>query len=189
MASSYSVVSIDQTHFDNRISGRRTARNRTRALNKKCYSHTTRDALTPRQIDRLIDAAMHSPRYGCRNAALILLACQHGLKVSELRNLKWEHIDFENRSILVSRLSNGQETLHALDQREIDLLHQLQSEDATLVFRTQRNHKMSSTHIHRIIKQAGEVAGFNKPVDHSMLTGSSGFDFMGEHSGAQLTRH
>ena len=189
MANSYSVVSIDQSYFDNRIRGRRTARNTRRTLNKKLYGHTTKDALTPRQVDRLMEAAMQSTRYGCRNAALILLAYRHGLKVSELRNLKWEHIDFENQSILVSRLSNGQETLHALDEQEIDLLQQLQNEDATLVFRTQGNQKMSSTHIHRIIKQAGEEAGFTEPVDPSMVTGSSGFEFPGEAAAERVTRH
>ena len=162
MANSYSVVSIDQTHFDNSTDGRRTGRNKTRTLNKKLYSHSTKDALTPGQVDRLIEAAMQSTRSGCRNAALILLAYQHGFKVSELRNLKWEHIDFEKQSILVSRLSNGQETVHALDKREIDLLRQLYKEDAALVFLTQRNHKLSSTHIHRIIKQAGEGAGVDQ---------------------------
>jgi type 1 fimbriae regulatory protein FimE len=186
MANSYSVVSIDQTHFDNRLSNRRVSRAN---LKKKLYTHTTKDALNPRQIDRLIQAALNSSRNGPRDAALILLAYKHGFKVSELRNLKWEHIDFENQSILVSRLSNGHETLHALAQAELALLYKLEKQNNKLVFKTQRNNKMSSTHIRRIIKQAGEEAGFKQPVSPSMITGSSGFEFASSAFRDRITKH
>ena len=190
MANSYSVVSIDQTHFDNRLSGSRIGR---KGFKKKLYSHTTshttKDTLSSRQVDRLIKAAMHSPRNGSRDAALILLAHRHGFKVSELINLKWEHIDFENQRILVSRLSNGEETLHTLDEREIDFLHQLEKENTDLVFRTQRNLPMSSAHIRKIIKQAGEEAGFKQTVYPNMITGASGFDFLSAGAGYHSIRH
>lgn len=189
MANSYSVVSIDQTHFDNRLKSRRVSRHKAHKPNKKRYTHVTKDTLTQRQIDRLIKAALHSPRNGFRNAALILLAYQHGLKVSELRNLKWEHIDFDKQCILVSRLANGQETLHALNEREIDLLQRLEKENSTLVFCTQRKHKMSSTHIHRIMRQAGEAAGFKQPVFPNMVCGASGFEFINTVSEATVVTH
>lgn len=185
MANSYSVVSIDQAHFDNRLSGRIGRK----SFKKKRYTHATKEALSSRQVERLIKAAMHSPRNGSRDAALILLAYQHGFKVSELINLKWEHIDFDNQSILVSRLTNGQETLHALDDREIELLHQLEKGNTDLVFRTQRNLPMSSAHIRKIIKQAGEEAGFKQAVYPNMISGASGFDFQSALAGEHSIKH
>ena len=192
MANSDSVVTIDRRHFMRRSSKQRFSDNkigRNKASNrKKLYTHISDQALSPNQVDQLIKAAMHSPRNGLRDAALILLAYQHGFKVSELINLKWEHVDFENRSILVSRLCDGQETLHPLNQREIDLLQQLGTEKSELVFHSQGKNQMTSDNIHKIIKNAGEEAGFKKPVYPNMLTGAAGFNLISNASHT-VTRH
>ncbi len=44
----------------------------------------TREYLTEREVDRLIEAARKAGRYGHRDATLILLAYRHGLRVAEL---------------------------------------------------------------------------------------------------------
>ena len=45
--------------------------------------------LTEADVDRLIDAAHKRSRSPARDVAAILLACRHGLRVSELVSLRW----------------------------------------------------------------------------------------------------
>ena len=194
MANSNSVVTIDQRYIDskhnrNKSSRKKTGQRNSHANRKKLYTHSSKQALNPQQVERLIDAAMHSPRSGIRDAALIMLAYRHGLKVSELINLKWEHIDFENQSILVSRLRNGRETLHPLEEREINLLRKLEKHNSELVFQSQRKNQMSSNNIRKIIRHAGEEAGFKNTVYPTMLSGAAGFDLIATTSGITATRH
>jgi type 1 fimbriae regulatory protein FimB/type 1 fimbriae regulatory protein FimE len=194
MASSNSVVTIDRRYFGRKVTDSRTntnkiGRNSSRLTKNKLYKHSSKEALTSDQIEQLVAAALHSPRNGVRDAAIILLAYRHGFKVSELINLKWEHIDFDKQSILVSRLCNGQETLQPLQEREINLLRQLEKQNSELVFQSLRKNQMSSTNIRKIIKLAGKEAGFKKAIYPDMLSGASGFDLISATIETSVTRH
>src|ERR1700733_728008 len=48
-----------------------------------------REHLRPEEIERLIEAARGN-RYGSRDALMILMAYRHGLRASEVTDLKWE---------------------------------------------------------------------------------------------------
>jgi len=50
----------------------------------------TREHLTFAEVERLINAAGNMGRHRLRDATLILVACRHGLRVSELVSLRWE---------------------------------------------------------------------------------------------------
>jgi type 1 fimbriae regulatory protein FimB/type 1 fimbriae regulatory protein FimE len=56
-------------------------------------SAAPREYLTPKEVERLIAAARQN-RYGHRDAAMIRVAYQHGLRVSELCALRWDQVDF-----------------------------------------------------------------------------------------------
>src|SRR5215510_11654036 len=53
----------------------------------------TREYLTDAEVAVLIEAAKAN-RYGHRDATMVLVAYRHGLRVSELIDLRWEQIDF-----------------------------------------------------------------------------------------------
>lgn len=55
-----------------------------------CMSHEPRlrDYLTGDKVASLLRVARKSPRQGARNHAMILFACRHGLRASELVNLR-----------------------------------------------------------------------------------------------------
>ena len=55
--------------------------------------YRTREHLTGAEVDRLIDAA-RANRWGHRDATMILVAFRHGLRSSELADLRWDQIDF-----------------------------------------------------------------------------------------------
>ena len=54
-----------------------------------------REYLTPREVDRLEDAARKHSRYGHRDATAILMAYRHGLRASELCELTWNMIELD----------------------------------------------------------------------------------------------
>src|SRR5665811_356464 len=62
----------------------------------------TREYLTDAEVAKLTDAAKAN-RYGHRDATMVLLAYRHGLRASELVDLRWDQIDFNNATLAVRR--------------------------------------------------------------------------------------
>ena len=62
-----------------------------------------REYLTPKEVDRLQDAARKHSRYGHRDATAILIAYRHGLRASELCELTWNMIELDSGRIHVRR--------------------------------------------------------------------------------------
>src|SRR5262250_3410381 len=56
-----------------------------------------REYLTPKELDRLQDAARKHSRYGHRDETAILIAYRHGLRASELCELTWNMIELDSR--------------------------------------------------------------------------------------------
>ena len=73
-----------------------------------------RNYLTEEEVERLIKAATTD-----RDKAMILIAYRHGLRVSELINLQWRHVDLATGRLQVSRLKNGDDSLHPINGREM----------------------------------------------------------------------
>ncbi len=53
----------------------------------------SREYLTETEVEKLIEAT-NDNRYGHRDATMILAAYRHGLRASEVCDLRWEQIDF-----------------------------------------------------------------------------------------------
>ena len=53
----------------------------------------TREHLTEAEIEKLLKAAGNN-RWEHRDSTMILVAYRHGLRVSELVDLRWDQIDF-----------------------------------------------------------------------------------------------
>ena len=62
----------------------------------------TREHLTPAEVERLIEAARGNRR-GHRDATMILIAFRHGLRASELVDLRWEQTDLDQAVLHVRR--------------------------------------------------------------------------------------
>ncbi|QSR89172.1 tyrosine-type recombinase/integrase [Methylacidiphilum caldifontis] len=79
----------------------------------------TREYLTPPEAEGLIEAAGKAGWNGPRDAALLLLAYRHGLRVSELVCLRWEQVDLTAALLHVRRAKNGISATHPLRGREL----------------------------------------------------------------------
>jgi len=62
-----------------------------------------REYLTDEEVSRLIAAARKHGRYGARDALAIRMCWRHGLRVSELCALRWDHVEWKTARLNVHR--------------------------------------------------------------------------------------
>jgi integrase len=86
------------------------------------------------------DAARKRSRYAHRDATMILVACRHGLRASEVCGLQWDQIDLNSGRLHVRRAKGGIDNVHPLSGKEIRALRQLRREntESRYVFVTER---------------------------------------------------
>ena len=89
--------------------------------------YRSREHLTEREVGRLIEA-MKGNRWGHRDATMVLIAFRHGLRASELVDLRWDQVDLEHALLHVRRLKNGSPATHPLTGKELRALRRLQRE-------------------------------------------------------------
>jgi hypothetical protein len=66
----------------------------------------TREYLTEAGVERLMNVAKGN-RWGHRDATMVLVAYRHGLRASEVVNLRWEQIEFRTASLHIRRAKQG----------------------------------------------------------------------------------
>src|SRR6187399_1022621 len=76
-------------------------------------AYRTREHLTGTEVDRLINATKAN-RWGHRDATIILVAFRHGLRSSELVDLRWDQIDFTHAVLHVRRAKKGTPATHPI---------------------------------------------------------------------------
>ena len=106
----------------------------------------TREHLTEAEIEKLIKAASAN-RWGHRDATMILVAYRHGLRVSELVDLRWDQIDFAHARLHVRRVKQGTPATHPILGDELRALRRLQREQdpkSPFVFTSERGSPFST---------------------------------------------
>lgn len=146
-------------------------------LRRKNIEVRTREYLTPTEVDRLIEAARKVGRYGQRDAAIVLIAYRHALRVSELTALRRDQVDFAEGLLHVNRLKNGSSSPHPLRGPELRALRQLfrGNPDSSYVFSSERKGPLTASLVRKIIARAGELAGIGFPVHPHMLRHATGY--------------
>ena len=100
---------------------------RTVARRKPNAAYRSREHLTEQEVERLIDAVKNN-RQGHRDATMVLIAFRHGLRATELIDLRWDQVDLDNALLHVRKLKNGSPASHPLTGRELRALRRLQRE-------------------------------------------------------------
>jgi integrase len=137
----------------------------------------TREYLTEAEVERLMKAATGN-RHGHRDATMILVAYRHGLRVSELVDLRWDQVDFRTATLHVRRAKQGTPSTHPVLGDELRALRRLQREQepkSPFVFTSERGAPFTSAGFARMIERAGVEAKFGfKPHPH-MLRHACGY--------------
>jgi type 1 fimbriae regulatory protein FimE len=103
-------------------------------------------------------AARKSSRYGHRDATMILIGYRHGLRASELCDLKWSQVELTTGRLHVRRAKNGSPSVHPMQGDEIRALRRLQREQgvSSHVFMTERDGPMTQS---RSFGDVGSMSG------------------------------
>jgi len=140
-------------------------------------AYRTREHLTEAEVDKLIKAAKAN-RWGDRDATMLLVAFRHGLRASELVDLHWSQVDFNNALLHVHRTKKGTPATHPIRGDEMRALRKLQRDQdpkSPFVFTSERGAPFTTAGFARMIERAGEAAKLSfKPHPH-MLRHACGF--------------
>jgi len=137
----------------------------------------TREYLTEAEVERLTTATRKN-RWGHRDTAMVLVAYRHGLRASELVDLRWEQIDFRNAILHVRRVKQGTPSTHPILGDELRALRTLQREQepkSPFVFTSERGAPFSTAGFARLVERAGKEAKLNFKAHPHMLRHACGF--------------
>ena len=137
----------------------------------------TREHLTEPEVEMLIEAAKDN-RNGHRDATMIMIAYRHGLRASELVDLRWEQVHFTSANLDVRRRKAGTPSTHPLGSRELRALRKLkrdQEPPSPFVFTSERKVPFSTEGFARMLQRAGKAAGLTIKVHPHMLRHACGF--------------
>ena len=137
----------------------------------------SREHLLPEEVEALIQAAGEIGRHRLRDRGLILVAYRHGLRVSELVDLKWDQFDFKRAQVHINRLKNGSPATHPIEGNELRLLRKLRREypDSPFVFTSELGGPLTRSTVSKLVARAGENCQLPFPVHPHMLRHGTGF--------------
>lgn len=139
-----------------------------------------REHLFAQEVEAMVKAARGLGRHGLRDSLMILMSFRHGLRASELVDLRKEYIDWTTAHIYMPRLKNGHAATHQLSGPELRQLRQLAREQdkakliGPWIFLSERGAPLGRKSVQRIVERAGQVAGIPFPVHPHMLRHACG---------------
>ena len=109
---------------------------------------------------------------------MILVAFRHGLRSSELVDLRWDQIDFTHAVLHVRRAKKGTPATHPVVGDEMRALRKLQREQdpkSPFVFTSERGSPFTTAGFARMVERAGVEAKLGFPAHPHMLRHACGF--------------
>jgi len=134
-----------------------------------------REWLKEDEVEQLRKAAAKMGTWGHRNATMILIGFRHGLRVSELIELRWEQIDLDARTLFVRRLKGSKSSQHTLERDEVAALRKLGPERTGVVFLSERRAPLSRRTFSHVMAEAGLAAKLKITVHPHMLRHACGY--------------
>jgi site-specific recombinase XerD len=137
----------------------------------------TREYLTEAEVERLMKTATRN-RWGHRDSTMVLVAYRHGLRASELVDLRWDQVDFRAATLHVRRVKQGTPSTHPILGDELRALRRLQREQepkSAFVFTSERGAPFSPAGFARMIERAGIEAKFGFKAHPHMLRHACGY--------------
>jgi len=136
-----------------------------------------REYRTEAEVERLLKAAGRN-RWGHRDATMLLVAYRHGLRASELVELRWDEVDFRTASLHVRRAKQGTPSTHPIIGGELRALRRLKREQqptSPFVFTSEREAPFSTAGFARMVERAGKQAKLAFKAHPHMLRHACGY--------------
>jgi integrase len=126
--------------------------------------------LSDEQVRKLIKAA-RSNRYGSRDALMIDLAWQHGLRASELCQLTWDDVrGGRNPTLYIRRAKGSQNHYNPLSSEHLRTLNALRPEEpGSVIFTSERGDAFTPAGFAKMVERVGIAAGLKFKVHPHQL--------------------
>ena len=130
--------------------------------------------LEPAEVLAVLRAAKAK---GAREFAMILVAYRHGMRASEVCNLRLDDVDLKNGHIVVTRLKGSLRTTQAVTEHrgepllnEVralrEWLRQRPNDGSDVLFVSQKGGRLDRSQFFRLFRSAAEVAGLSSEKRH-----------------------
>ena len=144
-------------------------------MRKANAKYRSREHLTEREVEKLIDAAREN-RHGHRDATMVLIAFRHGLRASELVDLRWEQVDLNNATLHVRRVKQGTPATHPLTGNELRALRRLKRDSKSpFVFISERGTPFTNRGFQAMVERAAQATDLGIKVHAHMLRHACGY--------------
>jgi len=133
--------------------------------------------ITTGELELLLKGAGKT-RHPVRNQAMILALFWHGLRVTELCQIKDSDLDIKASRLYVNRIKNSLSTTHPVRPevlRTIKRYRKLRGDSFRPLFLTERGDQFTRSPINYILKQSAKLGGLPFPVNPHMLRHGCGF--------------
>ena len=147
-----------------------------------------REYLTEQEVSRLQEAAKKN-RHGFRDSLMIQLMFRHGLRVSELVDMQWSQVDFENARVYIKRVKGSESGVHPIQGDELRQLRKLFRESAgksPWLFVSNRKTPITKSSVQKMVEKAGKDAGLGNYVHAHQLRHACGYYMANKYSDTRL---
>lgn len=138
---------------------------------------THNQTMIPLEPAELLSVLRAAKKKGAREWAMVLLAYRHGMRASEVCNLKLDDLDLRNGSVVVERLKGSLRTTQAVsghrgeplldEQRALrDWLRQRRNDGSDLLFNSQKGGRLDRSQFFRIFRSIAAAAGLPPEKRH-----------------------
>src|SRR4051812_15242801 len=141
----------------------------TRLTNKE---RRPREWLTEVEVKAIAKAARKHDCCGTRDAAMIMCAFRHGLRVSELVNLRWDQVSLDEGLLSVHRLKGSNDSTHPIpgdELRELRRLQRSQAPGTRYVFTQANGAPITAAAFRKMLARTGAAMNFAFPLHPHML--------------------
>src|SRR5262245_23966242 len=144
-------------------------------MRRKNSTYRKREHLTEQEVEKLVEAAKDN-RHGHRDSTMVLLAYRHGLRASELVDLRWEQVDLNNATLHVRRVKQGTPATHPLTGNELRALRRLKRDSKSpFVFISERGTPFTNRGFQAMVERAAQATDLGIKVHAHMLRHACGY--------------
>ena len=142
--------------------------------------HGGKNFLTEAEMKRFLDAARHS-RHGMRDDAMMLMAFRHGLRVSELVDMRLKDMDLETSRLYVRRKKGSLSTHQPIEGDELRAmrawlrLREMRADARSPYLFLSERGPMTRQAFNYLVAQTGKRAKLRFHVHPHMLRQSTGY--------------
>src|SRR5262249_7628651 len=125
-------------------------------------------------VEPMITATLNN----VRDATMVLIAFRHGLRASEVVDLRWEQVEFISGTLHVRRVKQGTPSTHPILGDELRALRRLKRESkpkSPFVFPSERGAPFSTAGFARMVERAGLAAKLAFKAHPHMLRHACGY--------------